>query len=221
MPEKNPLKIGHSRIGSLNYGSPVGPEIWDFTKAYKKGVPIAGKITNFTQTTGTEHQITIGFNDEYPLYGGFTWRDIPKAIGYFQHFRNQPTINFPEGIHASFQLALNLEQTAYDLITTVIEASNGHKYWLDQTVTTTLFYTDETGEHSQDYTYTFTEDDWATEPAYDDELQTGYIANFMGPSTFVRKQLDWAEYDGYLRDFSISNSTTLADPKSPFQPPGD
>ena len=220
MSEQNPLQIGHSRIGYLNYGSPVGPEIWDFTKAYKKGVPVAGKITNFTQTVGTEHETIVGFNNEHPLYGGFTWRDIPKAIGYNQFFRNEPYINFPEGIHASFQLALNSEETAWDLITTVIEASNGHKYWLDQTVTTTLFYTDETGEHSQDYTYTFTEDDWATSPAYDTILQTGYIANPLGPSTFVRKQYDWAEFDGYLRDFSISNSTTIAEPQSPFQPPG-
>lgn len=206
----------------MNYHYPIGPQPYDYPKAYKKGTEVSGKITNFIQTIGTEHQTVAGYDDQYPFYGGYTWRDIPKAIGYHQFPGNEPDYPFvwKEGIHASFQIVISETEGYYDLITTVIEASNGHQYWLDQTVAVLLFYTDGTGEHSESISYTFTEDDWATSPAFDDELGTGYIANPLGPSKFVRRQTEWMAYDGYFRDFSIPNSTTIADPKSPFQPPG-
>lgn len=222
MNEQNPLQIGQSRIGSLDYRYPIGPQPYDYTKAYKAGVPIDGVITNYTQTDGTEHQTTVGFDDEYPFYGGYTWRDIPKAINYHQFPGNEPSYPYiwKEGIRAGFQLVISETEGYYDLITTVIEASNGHKYWLGQTVTALLFYDDETGTHSESISYEFTEEDWDTTPAFDDELGTGYIANSLGPSKFVRRQYEWMAYDGNFRAFSISNSTTIADPQSPFQPPG-
>jgi hypothetical protein len=223
MSEQNPLQIGFSRIGSLDYHVPIGPEPYDYTKAYKAGIPISAIITNFTQTVGTENQTTVGFDDAYPFYGGFTWRDIPKAKYYVQFPGNNPSYPFvwKEGIHASFQLVYSDTEGYYDLITTVVEASNGHKYWLGQTVTVLLFYTDDDGTHSESISYEFTEEDWDTSPAFDDELGTGYIANAQGPSKFVRRQFEWMARDAYDREFSIANSTTIADPQSPFQPPGD
>lgn len=214
MNEQNPLQIGKSRIGSLDYHVIVGPQIWDFTQAYKSGIPVDGKITNFTQTVGTEHQTNGGFGYGYPYYGGFTWRDIPKAINYLQYFEDQI---YPEGIHASFVLSSSETEGYYDLVTTVIEASNGHKYWLGQTVTVLLF----NGANPVSISYEFTEEDWDTTPVVDppNGVYYGYEANPDGPSKFTRRHYEFLQTDD-VYTFSMPDSTTMGDPQSPFQPPG-
>jgi hypothetical protein len=194
----NPL-AGYAGIAALNYGVLVNP--YAYMAAYKGGVLAAGyQATNYQQTIGTSEEAGSG-----TLYGGYTWRDMPKSRVY---------LTPPEAIHASFILGSSENPDNSDLYTTVVEASNGHQYWLNQTLTVKIYYN--YGWH--DVSHTFTEADWATTPIYDPSTGIGYEANPYGPSKFHNRYPNKIAFS--VTYFSPYESITTGDPQSPFQPPG-
>ena len=198
--ETNPL-TGYAGIAALNYGVLVNP--YSYMKAYKAGY-LPGEFlipTNYEQTVGTERESGVGSD----LYAGYTWRDMPKSRVFLMP---------PEAIHASFILGASETEGHSDLYTTVVEASNGHQYWLDQTLTVKIYYN--SGWH--DVSHTFNSSDWATSPVYDPSTGIGYEANPYGPSKFHNRYPNKIAFD--VSYFSPAESTTTGDPQSPFQPPG-
>ena len=161
--------------------------------------PYAPVATNFTQTTGDETPGSSGYK-----YGNYTIRDIPKN-----------NIFGDNSIRCSIFLVPNAtDSNHWDLITQVTEASNGHKYWLDQTLTLTL-YDEFNSLHIIDHT--FTDADWAISPPYDSGTMIGFIENPTGPSTYSNRYYNY--YEGGELHYELT-STAGSTPENFFQPPG-
>lgn len=167
------------------------------------------KVSNFTQTT----------EDDGAPYSSFCWRDGPKAF--------QAKGTFLTQYHsASFYFVFSDdtpgpgEDFYCDKIVTVTEASNGHQYFLGQTVTANFMQGDEPFEVS----HTFTSADWATTPEYDPYTGLGYIANPSGPSTYIKRYYDVyviGTYDtGGTLPVEYEDTIYKGTPESFFQPPG-
>ena len=150
------------------------------------------KVSNFVQTT----------EDDGAPYTAYCWRNAPKA--------SQATTAFISEIYnASFYLTFSDDipgpgdDIYCDKIVTVVEASNGHQYWLDQTVTANFMQ----GEEEFEVSHTFTSADWATTPEYDPETGLGYLANPSGPSSFTKRS--FSLIINWLSTKSTSNILSL------------
>ena len=188
----NPMRFCYARIvfSGITEGVIVG--------YLPASPPYIAPATNFTQTTGDESPAPSG-----KKYGSFVIRDIPKGFGIYGD----------SDISASFSLIYN-DEGNYDLQTQVIEAANGHKYWLDQTVDVTLYTYD-----GDPYvlSFTFTDEDFATSPVYDPDTGIGFIEITGGPSIYANR---YSNYYVGEQLYLTNDSVTEATPHDFFQPPG-
>lgn len=188
----NPMRFCYARIvfSGITEGVIVG--------YLPASPPRIAPATNFTQTIGDE-----GAQPNGVKYGSFVIRDIPKGLGIYGDSE----------VVASLGLVY-VDDTHFDLQTQVIEAANGHKYWLNQTVNVTL-YTHDGSPYVLDFT--FTDADFATSPVYDPDTGIGFIEVTGGPSIYANR---YSNYYVGEQLYLTNDSVTEATPHNFFQPPG-
>jgi hypothetical protein len=166
-----------------------------------------GDTSGWTQLDGSEEVLL----DE-PIIA-FTQRDSPRTGG-----KVSVIVNFLENSNElKFQIAVQ-------------ECSNGHKFWLNQTITIVYNIIYIGGEEEVTFTYTLTADDFKTTPSYPtvmpDEPFFWYLNYGYRPANdtveggiYFGVIAETITVTGYVLDYQIKSAE--ASPNEFFQPPGD
>ena len=199
---------------------------------YPSALPMSRNGSCLFQYQGYAYNVTDGLKFNTGETSGWTQLDGDQEVpeGY-------PTIAFtqrdsPRKGGAVYVLPQYFEDYSTSLFFQVIvqECSNGHKFWLGQTLTVVYTVTTLSGEEEVTFTYTLSDDDFKTAPAYptdmpdvpfpDGYLYYGYIPanDTLEGGRYYGKIVQTTDFSDYVTNVIIKSAE--ATPHDFFQYPG-